>query len=95
MSLQALCERSIRTGVRFAEDRETAHVRGRRQQFGPQAQRMIGGMARCGTSIDCRAPMRTLLPHLVGERLEGQAVVGGGQRTGQRTIQAGGFRGAM
>ena len=66
----------------LAQDRERAVRRSRRQQFRPQAQRLIGGMADAEHPL-VAAHCADAAADLVGQRLKGQAVIGGRQGAGE------------
>ena len=81
MSLQPLCVRSMRTGVASRRIGKQGLGCLARQQFGADAQRIVGGMA--GAEHPLVAAHRAhAAAHLVGQRLEAQRAVGGGQRAG-------------
>ncbi len=85
MSLHALWERSMRTGVVSRRIGKGASSAARRGLHAAAAQAGCGAAGRpggrCGTSTGCRVPAYTA-PHLVGQSLEAQAMVSFGQRTG-------------
>ena len=83
MSLQALWVRSMRTGVRLAQDRDTvASAAGRSSSSRAHAQRLVGRVADAEHPL-VAAHRAHAAPHLVGQRLEAQAMIGLGQRAGQ------------
>ena len=67
---------------RFLEDRERIGDRGARQQFRAHAQRLVGRMADAEHPL-VAAHRAHAAPHLVGQGLEGQPVIGLGQRAGE------------
>ena len=79
MSLQPLWVRSMRTGVvsRRMGNRPPVCC----EQFGAEAQRIIGGMAGAEHPL-IAAHGAHAAAHLSGEGLEAEAVIGGGQRAG-------------
>ena len=83
MSLQALCERSMRTGVASRRIGKGASSAGARQQLRPDAQRLVGRVADAEHPL-VAAHRAHAAPHLVGQGLEAQAVIGLGQRAGDR-----------
>ena len=87
MSLQALCDRSIRTGVFSARIGKRAVNRRSLEQLRPDPQRLIRRVP------DAEHPLvaahRSHAPaHLVGQRLKRQIVIGNCQRTGDRIAGA-------
>ena len=82
MSLQALCDRSMRTGVRSRSIGNGPSGCGSAQQFGTQPQRMVGGMAETEHPL-VAAHLADAAAHLVGERLKGQCAIGRRQGAGQ------------
>ena len=82
MSLQPLCVRSMRTGVDSRSIGKQAAAR-RPEQLGAEAQRIIGRMAGAEHPL-VAAHGAHAAAHLVGQRLEAERAVGGGQRAGDR-----------
>ena len=75
----------------FAQDGEQA-VRSGCEQFGPEAQRMVGRMAHAEHPL-IAAHRAHAAAHLVGQRLKAEPVIGGGQRAGNgRAGAVGGLR---
>jgi len=82
MSLQPQWVRSIRTGVRSRQDRMRSGASARPQQFGSHAQPLVLRMPRRNIHALPRVA-RTVVPHLIGEGLEAERVVGGGEGAGE------------
>ena len=70
----------------FAEDRIRA-VRAAPEQLGPDAQRLVGRVSHAEHPL-VAAHAADAAPHLVGQRLEGEPVVGVGERGGQPVARA-------
>ena len=60
------------------------------QEFGPQAQGLVGGVAHAEHPL-VAADRADTAAHLVGQRLEGQAMIGGRQGAGDGVAGASGL----
>ena len=78
MSLQPLWVRSMRTGV---VSRRMGKTGAAVEKFGAEAQRVVGGMSGAEHPL-VAAHAAHAAAHLVGQRLEGERAVAGGQRAG-------------
>ena len=87
MSLHALCERSMRTGVASRRIGKGASSDGRRQQLRPDAQRLIGRMTDAEHPL-VAAHRAHAAAHLVGQGLEAEPMIRFRQRTGHRLVRA-------
>ena len=81
MSLQPLCERSIRTAVRSTRTGKGCSGEARRFSAGRNIQRMVGRMAHAKHPL-VAADRADAAADLVGQGLKAQGLVGGGQGAG-------------
>ncbi len=84
MSLQPLWVRSMRTGV---VSRRMGKTGASGEQFGPHTQGVVGGMSGAEHPL-VAAHAAHAAAHLVGESLEGERLISGGQRAGDGGIAA-------